>query len=789
MAASDPYNLSSLIGGVSEQAPQDRTPSAAEAQENCLNLPLKGAVARAGSIVVGSGLEWSPVDPFWHVIQRSNDELYVVLVEGGQLHIVNLITGAICTKTNTAAINPYLTHTGPAREAFDAVTVEDTTFLVNRQRVPAMSSSKSPVRPNWALFYFKAAAYLTSYRAKITVGGITYTASYQTPDNSAPANAQYIATNELAYALHGALMTLKASTPTLASFNFYLSGSMVIVDGGAVPFDVDSEDGQGDTHLIAFKEWVKKFSDLPARCIDGYVVGVRGSASDQKADYWLKYYGSPTTGYWEEVVKPDTFVSLDAGTMPHILVNTAAETFNCVQPTWGTRLCGDGEKYAKDPTFVGQPIKAVNFLSGRLALITSGSFMLSRSRNAYSFFPDTAQTRLATDPVGYDIANGSVTVIQHSVAVSEKLFFWGDGTQIRHDTGDNAISEETSEALPATNYEFDGRVRPVPLGAGSVVFGTASGEGNTFLEVLYKSGVAIGELPLTDHCPNYVEGSLRGIFLGGSHKMMGALTDAQGGGFWLYQWLNQGDSRVQTSWNRWNLHGSSRVLAGAIRNSHIYLLVQVGSKLLVERIPVNPKSAVWGHIRLDHRVDETGATYDDAGVATKVLPYTVAEEDRDGFLAVENEDDDSGRLRGRPLDVEWVSGNTIKVACKLPNGKFFFGAAVVSRRRFSQPYIQTKAGTLLPDRCLITKIKVSHHSTTSYRCEVRGLDESLLVEHIFEGRRAISPETPSSKLPLQTGEIDFTVGANADRCWIDLINDTPYPSCWVGADIYYSVYK
>lgn len=789
MASSRPYSLTSLIGGVSEQAPQDRTPSAAEDQINCINFPLKGAVARPGAVVLGAAVA-SFVDPFVHYIQRSNSELYAVLVENGQMLIFNMVTGAVCTRTNPGVIDSYLTHTGPAREAFDAVTVEDTTFLVNRQRTTAMKTTKSPIRPNRALYYFKSASYSTTYRAHLVVGGVTYTASYVTPDNSAATNAQFIVTNNLAIALANALNTLKSVTPALAGFSFWVSGSMVVVDGGASSFEVDSDDGAGDSQLIAFKQWIKKFSDLPARCMDGYVVGIRGSAADQKSDYYLKYYGAATTGYWEEIVAPDTRTTIDETTMPHTLVNTGVNTFNCVRPAWGQRICGDGEKYAKDPTYIGKRITSVNFLSGRLCLTTTGSFMLSRSRNAYSFFPDTAQTRLATDPVGFDVANGSVTIIKQTVAVSERLFFWGDGAQIRHDSGDSAISEETSEALPSTNYEYDGRVKPQPIGVGSIIFGTQLGGSTAFTEVMYKSGTAIGEMPLTDHCPNYIKGSLKGLFLGGPYKLMGAITDVSGANLWIYQWLNQGDSRVQTAWNKWTFEAADRILGGSLRNGYVYLLVQMGTKVILERMAINPTDVAEKFIRLDHRVTEAGSTFDpDTKEATLTLPYSVPVGQRGTFMAIENEDDGASSLRGRQLPVEWLSDTSIKVRCELSNGKFWFGSVPTASRRYSRVYIQTKDGTVLPDECLISRIKVSHFESTSYKCFVRGLDGSIKYSHKFEGRTAISPDTPNSKLPLRTGEQDFEVDAKSSECWVDLVNDTPYPSCWVASDIIYSVTK
>ncbi|UIY29180.1 hypothetical protein LZK73_21850 [Neorhizobium galegae] len=115
--------------------------------------------------------------------------------------------------------------------------------------------------------------------------------------------------------------------------------------------------------------------------------------------------------------------------MPHLLVNTGLNAFEVKQATWGTRVAGDGQYTSVDPSFVGYPIRSLQFISGRLAAISEFNTILSRSRNAYVFFPDTAQTNLDTAPVDYDASNGSSTLIEYAVVAGGKLQFWGDGQQ------------------------------------------------------------------------------------------------------------------------------------------------------------------------------------------------------------------------------------------------------------------------------------------------------------------------------------------------------------------------
>ncbi|NKW09138.1 hypothetical protein HGG76_02515 [Ochrobactrum tritici] len=82
-------------------------------------------------------------EPYVHEMVRSGDEQYNIIIEGGSLRIFNRVTGQEAAVSGD--IGNYLAQSGPARKAFQAVTVGDTTFLLNRQRVVSMSGITTPV--------------------------------------------------------------------------------------------------------------------------------------------------------------------------------------------------------------------------------------------------------------------------------------------------------------------------------------------------------------------------------------------------------------------------------------------------------------------------------------------------------------------------------------------------------------------------------------------------------------------------------------------------------------------
>ena len=154
------------------------------------------------------------------------------------------------------------------------------------------------------------------------------------------------------------------------------------------------------------------------------------SSTDGKAvKYYLQYDGDEQNGEWTEIVAPGTEYALDADTMPQALVNTDVNTFTVGNATWGDRLSGDGDRTSKDPYFVGRYLVDLQFLDGRLGIFTEGTWSLSRALNAYSFFPDTAQTTLPSDPIHYLVANGKTTIVKSSVVVGQKLQLWATASR------------------------------------------------------------------------------------------------------------------------------------------------------------------------------------------------------------------------------------------------------------------------------------------------------------------------------------------------------------------------
>lgn len=776
--------------GISQQTETDRGQASAADQENCLNEVLDGVVARMGSIVRAE-IDTAYEDPFVHEIVRSPTEDYLVLIEDGELRIFNKASGVEAAITGD--ISAYLAHTGEARKAFQAVTVGDTTFLLNRQVEVAMDSTLSPVRDNRAIAHFKAGNYKTTYTLTIGIGVTAASTTYTTPDNSSAANEEYIKTDYLAEQFRASLVSTVFPALVTAGYTPWATarvGSTLVIEGpSGVSFDILTTDGMGDKQFISFVDNVKTLADLPAKGINNFQVSVADNGTEQSSKYFLKYVGATNTGRWEEVVAPGTEIEIDPETMPHVLTNTGLNTFTVAEADWGDRLAGDGEYTALDPSFIGNTIGSLQFIGGRLAAVSEYEMALSRSRNAYVFFPDTVQTKLDTAPVDYDVSNGSTTAISHSVVAGGKLQFWGNGQQTYLDSGQDPIREDTTEILPLANYEFDGEVAPEPLGLNALLFGTAIGRWSKITEVYFRQGRPEGEIEISAHVPRLLEGVMRNIAVGEASKKSAFLTSGADTTAYLYQWYNQGQERVQSAWNKWTFPAASQVLWSSIRGSTMWLLLKWPTGCTLEYVILDSIGDEQGQafpLRLDHRLSEADASYS-SGTFTINLPYQVPSDKRSRFVAVERTDVADESVRGRDLEVAWTDDDTVTIASDNADLEFFFGAKVRSSRRMSRFYARDRQDLVIPhDRLLIKSIMVSHKDTVQYDVIVTTLEEAQEPQ-TYVSRMVGDPLVTNAEVPVRSGKFKATVGQETENVEIDLVNDTVFPSIWTGQKINYEL--
>ena len=123
-------------------------------------------------------------------------------------------------------------------------------------------------------------------------------------------------------------------------------------DGGEFTIHCDAP----EANLIAIKDSVVDFTDLPSRTKDKFTIKVSGDPSSGTDDYWIRHNNTndQDVGEWVETVEPGLGNTIDPETMPVTLIRTmeypfssdfdfsfAEKRFTLSPIEWTPRVAGD----------------------------------------------------------------------------------------------------------------------------------------------------------------------------------------------------------------------------------------------------------------------------------------------------------------------------------------------------------------------------------------------------------------------------------------------------------------
>jgi hypothetical protein len=200
-------------------------------------------------------------------------------------------------------------------ETYRAVTVGERTFITNTSvTVEQDTTRKSPTMTPQAIIYVEQADFATDF--SVTIDGVTV--SYTTPVGVDAAARRDIDTNAIATSLATLL------DAAFTSFDVHQFGSMIRVRRtDAAEFSISATDGLADNGLLVIKNTVQRTTDLPLRCVDGYVLEVVGGPEEAKDNYWVEFDSQGSDdfrGVWKECVRPGEGIAFDPTTLPHELI-------------------------------------------------------------------------------------------------------------------------------------------------------------------------------------------------------------------------------------------------------------------------------------------------------------------------------------------------------------------------------------------------------------------------------------------------------------------------------------
>ena len=563
--------------------------------------------------------------------------------------------GTWCTVTNTAA--SYLSGTD-----YHFRSIQDTTVITNRSKVAAMQAAGTFTANSVATL--KLLTLVSTFKYTVTIQGIVTTVEAQnstTFDDMLLFNPGSININHnLVDAIRAKILAQQSASNANFSGTWCLEGytnSLVIkrftgtnqvltnfentngtFTGTPASFTIEAKGGLGNDSLEVFEDEVVNVSKLPLESFHGHNLTILNSDSEED-DYHVVYqaYNSQKgRGYWKETVARDASPGLDASTMPHRLVNTAATTFTFEPITWTPREAGD-DITSPIPSFIGNTITSTFFYNNRFGVLSEDNVIFGVANDPYNFFVKSALTQIDSDPVDLNVSSVRPVKLFEVIPSPQGLMLFSERQQFQVFTTDGSILKPSSAVVRSiSNYEMAPDIAPVDVGTTAAFISRVSGYSKLFtlqLRDVEQNPILVdNSKAVLEWIPETVDD----LTVSPQNSVI-LLIDSDSSYLYLFRYYNNGEKDLFQAWTKWELPGT--IQTADIINDSIIIVSQhedeyTLGRIVLDEIPtgevVAASTSVEGNPCLDMftrpvepAVGVNAVVYDETNDVTKIyVPYT-----------------------------------------------------------------------------------------------------------------------------------------------------------------------
>jgi hypothetical protein len=762
-------SIPNLINGVSQQPPSLRLNTQAELQENGLSNVVTGLSKRPSSQHIADLGVINNIDKaFIHTIRRDENEFYSMVVDtAGTIKVFDK-DGVSKTVTNNAA--SYLSGLTDPSQELAAVSIADTTFILNKNTVVAKGTNTSPSRNPEALVYVKQADYSSTYRLKLTKGASTSTVEFATKSStqsstSATQNAERGASTDL---IAENLDTFSGTAVNTTYYDNITNGAAVtgltltrygsvihIQSTDTTNFTVEVGDSHGGDHLLLFKTETADFKKLPTEGPVDFNIKVSGDNQKAQDDYYVKFTAD---GVWKETIEPNIIVDLDATTLPHKLAKQPDGSFIFDEVSYADRRVGD-DGTNDFPSFIGYTLADIFFHRDRLGVLADENVIFARAGEYvdFDFFRKSTLTIVDSDPIDVAVSSNKVSILKHAVPFNEALLLFSDLTQFKL-TADPVLTPETVNITNTTEFEASLRAKPAQAGK-FVYFASKRGAWSGMWEYYVDTDTDTNDATeSTAHVPEYLNGDVTNIQASSNEDMLLVQTDNDPQALYVYRYYWSGREKLQSSWSRWVFDGD--VIGCSFNRADITLLIKRDTNLYLERINLSVDDATnyttgQFSIHLDRRVQ-----LETAGLTT--VPYVDA-----ATIYI----DQTGNVI-----------NLADVAGKLADDEVVYaGIPYTFKYQFSEPVVKQGNQPVTTGVLNLRNYAVVYNNTGFFEVDVTP-SRRATYNRKFTGRIVSGAANILNRAAIDSGTYEFGILAKSDKVSIVLKSDSHLPCVFQSAE-------
>jgi hypothetical protein len=547
--------IPSLVNGVSQQAPELRHDTTVDEMVNCSLSFTEGTRRRNPLEYVATDNSLVGHTPFIYTYERGDGtEAYVIVIIDGAWKSYDL--NGVLQDSGTDAYLDIPTG-AKASECFSAVTVGDTTFIVNNTVTVAESTTYTHNTTNTDLH--RSHAYYWVKRTYISYGGV---------DNATKNTYQYTingTTGTLKDTENGAKSDLIAAN--LASQQSASSSGSIVYKNTTGAWV--TSDSWGNQASEGWQGVLKKLQDLPNTMGSYYgtqtLVNVTGDENNKFEGFWswVKNQGEA----WVETVAPGIKDGFQNSTMPHILERTAIGNFTFKEFDYYDRDKGD-ELSNSMPSFVGKKIQDIFFYRNRLGFLAEDNVIMSETGIYENFFRTTVTDLLDTDVVDVAVDTNTVANLRYAIPFNQNLLIFGSHAQYIL-SSDKPLTPGNASVSQTTAYAINPHVKPKQIGP-NVYFALDRGPYTQVREYYNVPGSTGNEATdITSHVPTYIDHTVTALEVSDKYDML-FLNPRDTNEIYVYNQTWEGETKSQSAWHRWEINGAT-----------IFNIQVVGDTLLV----------------------------------------------------------------------------------------------------------------------------------------------------------------------------------------------------------------
>ena len=750
-------SIPNLVGGVSQQPPEIRPTNASSNLRNSTCSVLAGLGKRPASEHIGSLPSFDPTDDTAELNFKGQDGVYrKIFANSGYFSIINLSTGLEEPVTYSGLSRDYLDTIDFTGSQIGFLPVQDTVFVYNREKIVTASTKVETgdrFDPNlWATVWVKQANQYSNYSIYRNGSLIANVATGTNPEA--------YATDQLATLLKNALVT--------AGYTVYQNGTVLefnITAGDTI----ETRDGLGGEGLKHFTTSADQFTDLPPDAFQGRVLRINGDVEDGGDDYYVVRSGTS----WQETYGWEQGRTFDASTMPHTLVYNGDGTWTFEEHEWTDRNAGDDDSNA-DPSFVGSFINKMFLLKGRLGILTGENVVFSVS-DAFEDFYRYSCTQLQDDD-RIDLAvDGSKQRgdLNHVVYNQDEVIIFSEDAQFKLTYTDSVLGPNTIDLKETTSYTCSGQCEPSYVGP-NVVF--VDGFSNSVYDSLREYSVNQNSLiseaqEITSDVPEYIPAGVYKIESSQSENCLVLLTGGDRSKIWYYQYFFNSEGKVQSSWQTWDMEGTTIYDASFIQDKLYisYIFNDDDSNLQISRVDPTlylDTDFSLDRVLLDHSVNSADLTSTFDGTDTTVtLPYTTG-----SVVATIITDN------GRVYDSASSTGQDhVFEGVDLSSATFVAGVRYTFEWELSPIYFRDDKQVAIQDgRFTLNYISLLTNATSYFKYDVTPPSRTTTTS-TYVARGFSADLNNFGSVSIANEEVSIAVFGEGSKSNVKINSDSPYP--------------